>query len=398
MQYRKLGNTGLMVSEIGVGGEWLERHNAEEVKAVMDACFAQGINIVDCWMADPGIRSSLGAGIAGQREDWIIQGHIGSTWQNGQYVRTRDAAACKVAFEDLLARLGTDHVELGMMHYVDEPADWEACTAPDSPFWAYVQELKAAGTIRHIGMSSHSPEVALAAAKSGLVEVIMFSINPAFDMLPATADLDAAFNMDAYDAALGGIDATRAELYRTCEALGVGLTVMKPFGGGRLLDAARSPFGVALTPAQCIHYCLTRPAVAAVMGGYHTPEEADAAVAYETASEGERDYASVLAGAPRHTYRGQCTYCGHCKPCPYDIDIAMVNKFYDLACMAVEAAGNPKKRADRRAAVPASVAGHYAALKSHAGDCIGCGACVRRCPFSVDVPTRMLDARALFGE
>lgn len=47
MQYRKLGNTGLMVSEIGVGGEWLERHNAGEVKAVMDACFAQGINIVD---------------------------------------------------------------------------------------------------------------------------------------------------------------------------------------------------------------------------------------------------------------------------------------------------------------------------------------------------------------
>lgn len=28
---------------------------------------------------------------------------------------------------------------------------------------------------------------------------------------------------------------------------------------------------------------------------------------------------------------GQCTYCGHCKPCPVNIDIAMVNKFYDLA-------------------------------------------------------------------
>ena len=56
MQYRKLGNTGLYVSEIGVGGEWLERHNAEEVKAVMDACYAQGINIVDCFMSEPNVR------------------------------------------------------------------------------------------------------------------------------------------------------------------------------------------------------------------------------------------------------------------------------------------------------------------------------------------------------
>ena len=80
-----------------------------------------------------------------------------------------------------------------------------------------------------------------------------------------------------------------------------------------------------------------------------------------------------------------------------DIDIAMVNKFLDLALMAVEAAGNPKKRAERRAAVPASVAGHYDALKTHAGDCIGCGACLRRCPFGVDVPQRMLIARELVG-
>ena len=53
MRYRALGNTGLMVSEIGLGAEWLERHNAEEVKAVIDCCEAQGINILDCWMPEP---------------------------------------------------------------------------------------------------------------------------------------------------------------------------------------------------------------------------------------------------------------------------------------------------------------------------------------------------------
>ena len=44
---------------------------------------------------------------AGKREKWIIQGHIGSTWQKGQYVRTRDLAQVKPAFEDLLQRLGS---------------------------------------------------------------------------------------------------------------------------------------------------------------------------------------------------------------------------------------------------------------------------------------------------
>ena len=87
MRYRELGKTGLSVSEIGLGGEWLERHNAKEVREVIDRCEELGINILDCWMSEPEVRSKIGAAIAGKRERWIIQGHLGSTWQNGQYVR-----------------------------------------------------------------------------------------------------------------------------------------------------------------------------------------------------------------------------------------------------------------------------------------------------------------------
>ena len=108
MRYRALGKTGLTVSEIGLGAEWLERHSAEEVRAVINCCEAQGINILDCWMPEPNVRSNIGAAIAGKRERWIIQGHFGATWQNGQYVRTRDMDKVKPAFEDLLSRLGTD--------------------------------------------------------------------------------------------------------------------------------------------------------------------------------------------------------------------------------------------------------------------------------------------------
>ncbi len=51
MNYRKLGKTGLMVSEIGLGGEWLERHDYAGCKAVIDRAAELGINILDCWMS-----------------------------------------------------------------------------------------------------------------------------------------------------------------------------------------------------------------------------------------------------------------------------------------------------------------------------------------------------------
>lgn len=380
MRYRALGATGLLVSEIGLGAEWLERHNEQECRTIIDACEAQGINILDCWMSEPNVRTNIGKALKGHREKWIIQGHFGSTWQNGQYVRTRDMNQVVPAFEDLLTRLQTDYIDLGMIHYVDTPEDWE--TVVNGPFLQYVLEQKKKGVIRHIGMSTHNPAMAKKAVESGIVEMILFSINPAFDLMPPTEDLNAYF-AEQYDEHLGGMDPIRAELYKLCESRNIGITVMKGYAGGRLFDAARSPFGVALTPVQCIHYVLTRPAVAAIMVGVDNPQHVLEAVAYETASEGEKDYATVLANAPRHAYTGQCIYCGHCKPCPMEIDIAMVNKLYDLAAMQDK--------------VPQSIQAHYDALEHKASECVGCGGCETRCPFHVKISERMKRTATLLG-
>ena len=380
MIYRRLGKTGLMVSEIGLGGEWLERHNEEECRAVIGRAEALGVNILDCWMAEPNVRTNIGKAIAGHRAKWYIQGHIGSTWQDGQYVRTRDLDLCKKNFEDLLARLQTDYIDLGMIHYIDQDEDWN--NAFGGPYIEYVKELKAKGVIRHIGLSTHNPDIAVRAAETGFIEMLLFSVNPAFDLMPPTDNIETYFG-EYEDPSLAGIDPVRARMYRICEESDVGITCMKPYAGGRLFDAERSPFGVALTPVQCIHYCLTRPAVASVMCGYDTPEHVDAAVAYETAGDAEKDYATVLAGAPRHSFSGQCTYCGHCKPCPVDIDIAMVNKLYDLAVM--------------QETVPASVRAHYLSLEHRADECVGCQGCESRCPFGVPVAERMQRTAELFG-
>lgn len=379
MKYRQLGKTGLMVSEIGLGGEWLERHNTQEVKEVIECCEQQGINILDCWMSEPNVRSNIGKAIEGKRERWIIQGHMGSTWQDGQYVRTRDMEKVKPAFEDLLLRMRTDYIDLGMIHFVDEPSEFECIM--NGEFIEYVRDLKKKGIIRHIGMSTHNTAVAKLAALNSEIEMILFSINPAFDLLPPTENLDDLL-ADDYDEHLEGMDPERAALYNICEQTGTGITVMKGYAGGRLFSAETSPFGVALTPVQCLHYALTRPAVASIMAGYDTPEHVKDAVAYETATGAEKDYATVLASAPRHAYSGQCTYCGHCTPCPAEIDIAMVNKLYDLASMQDE--------------VPAAVKAHYQGLSAGAADCIQCGGCEERCPFGVGVIERMTRAQELF--
>ncbi len=381
MRYRELGRTGLRVSEIGFGGEWMDG-TPEETRAVVDAADAAGVNILDCWMPDPTRRSNLGDALLGRRERWVIQGHLGSTWQGEQYVRTRDLAQVRPAFEDLLARFHTDYVDLGMIHYVDRPAEFLELM-DDSPFIGYVRELRAAGTVRHVGLSTHNPEVARMAVENPEIEMILFSVNPAFDMMPATDDLDAYFDERGEQAATDGMRPERAELYALAEETGTGITVMKGYMGGRLFDASKSPFGVALTPTQCLHYALTRPAVASVMVGFGTPAHVAEAVAYENATDAEKDYASVLAGAPRHAYVGQCTYCGHCAPCPKGIDIAAVNKFFDLATSYDE--------------VPDSLREHYRALGATAAECIACRACEGRCPFGVHIAERMAAAAELFG-
>lgn len=380
MRYRDLGNTGLKVSEIGLGGEWLERHNTQEVKEVIEYSAKCGINILDCWMSEPKVRSNIGNAIEKNREHWLIQGHIGSTWQGGQYVRTRNIPQVQEAFGDLLERLKCSYIDLGMIHFVDEIAEFEKIVQGE--FIEYVRDLKKKGTIRHIGISTHNPAVAKLAALQGEIEMMLFSVNPAFDLMPPTEDLNQYFS-DEYDEKLGGIAPERSELYRICEQRGVGITVMKGYAGGRLFSEQTSPFGVALTPVQCLHYALTRPAVASVMVGFDTTEHVDAAIAYETAGEDDKDYASVLAHAPRHAYSGQCTYCGHCAPCPAKIDIAMVNKLYDLATMQEE--------------VPATVRAHYEELSANAKNCIECKGCESRCPFGVKVTERMKKTTELFA-
>lgn len=381
MKYRKLGKTGIKVSEIGLGAEWLQGQTLEESKEIIDYCHKEGINFLDCWMSEPNVRTNIGISIKDTREDWIIQGHFGSTWQDEQYVRTREMDKVIPAFEDLMERLQLDYLDFGMIHFVDELDDFEEIM--NGEFIRYVRQQKEDGVIKHIGLSTHSPTVALLATEVEDIELIMFSINPAFDMLASINNIEVYIEDDTYkDKGLEGLAPERAELYQICKEKDIPLVVMKGYFGGRLLSADDSPFGVALTPVQCIEYCLSRPAVASIMVGVKDVGEVKAAIAYESASLKEKDYAPVLVNAPKNSYEGQCTYCGHCAPCTANIDIAKVNKFYDLA-----------KHHDE---VPESIRAHHNDLTYNASDCIACGSCEDRCPFNVGIVEIMEKAKKLF--
>lgn len=381
MKYRMLGNTGLKVSEIGMGCEGFSENDFKMASELFDVAEENGVNYFDLYASNPGVRKAVGDAMRGRRDKFIVQSHICSVWQDGQYKRTRKIDEVKAGFEEMLRLLQTDYIDVGMIHYCDALDDWEKIVS--GGVLDYARELKAAGRIRHVGLSSHNPQVALTAVESGAIEVLMFSVNPCYDLQPASEDVEELWHPKNYESKLTNMDADRQRLYETCQRLGTGITVMKCFGGGDLLDAKLSPAGAALTVNQCIHYALSRPAVAVVLAGAHSVAQLKQSIAYEDATDEEKDYALAFASFPKISWKGHCMYCSHCAPCPQKIDIAYVTKFLNITVAQKE--------------VPETVREHYAALPHHAGECIKCGVCETRCPFGVAVRENMQRAKKVFG-
>lgn len=381
MEYRQLGKTGIGVSVIALGCEGFMNLQAEQVKTDFDFAIDRGINFVDIYSSNPELRSNIGAALLGRRNNFVIQGHICTAWENGQYLRTRDPKKCVASFESQLQQLRTDYLDVGMIHYIDAVDDFN--TVFGGEIIDIALRLKAEGRIRSLGVSSHNPVVARMAVETGLVDVLMFSINPAYDLQPPSEDVESLFDDRSYERLLQNIDPDRERLYELCESRGVAIDVMKVYGGGDLLSEQNSPFGRALTPVQAIDYALGRPAVSAVMLGCKSCDEIADALKWIDSSAEERDYGSVLAGLEKFSWKGHCMYCGHCAPCSVGIDIASVNKFYNLT--------------QAQGAIAETVREHYKALKHHASECIGCGLCESRCPFGVEIVDSMQRAGERFS-
>lgn len=380
MIYRPIGKTGMNASIIGLGAEHLDNRTYAECEEVIDAALEFDINIIDVFMPGTPVRENISRALKGRRDKVLLQGHIGSVDIREQYDRTRDIAACKKYFENLLRIFKTDTIDLGMMFFIDTEQDYRGVF--ESEFITYVQKLKQEGKIRAIGASSHNPEMAARIVETGTIELLMFSINPAYDMLPIDVYIHSILGKKIEGEMLKGADPKRAYLYQLCENRGVAITTMKTLGAGKLLSPDFSPFSGALTVGQCIHYALTRPAVVSALIGCKTRNEVLEAVNYLGLSDGQRDFSEAIQGY-KGTFKAQCMYCNHCLPCPSEIDIAAVTRLLDAA------------RLDEKN-IPAQIRGQYAALAGKASACIACGSCESKCPFGVSIIDNMQNAGRLF--
>ncbi len=360
MEYRINHRTGDRISVLGFGTSYIAEANERDAVATIQKAYEGGVNYYDLATAEGRTFSYFGTALREVRKKVLYQIHFGANYASGTYGWSTDGETIRRSIEWQLAQLKTDYIDYGFIHCIDEASDWKEYQRNGA--FAYLMQLKEQGVVKHIGLSSHTPATIQRVLDETEVDMLMFSVNPGYD-----------YQKGEY--AKRSVD-ERLAVYRRCEAEGIGISVMKPFSGGQLLDAAISPFGEALTQYQCIQYALDRPGVLTVLPGMSSVAQAEHLLGFFEAAEAEKDYSVIGHFSPSEAV-GKCVYCNHCKPCPMGLDIGIINKYYDLArngdSMAVE---------------------HYRNLEKKADACVQCGHCESRCPFHVKQEERMKEIAA----
>jgi len=375
LNQRTLGRTGIAVTEIGLGTEFLLGVPRDDVVSVVCEAIDHGINYVDMFWAHPQFRDNMGAAFRDRRKDATITAHLGSTLAGDQYAISRDPEVCTDFFHDYLTRMETDHADILFLHNCNTPQDYDAVVSPGG-LLDLAQSFIKQGKARFIGLSCHNVATAFRAIESGAIDVLMFPVNLASYAVPG-----------------------KEELLPACAKHNVGLVAMKVFGGGSLLREKRiieledyqmgrqqmpgapSHYDkpAEITPVQCLAYVLDQQEVATIVPGCKSVEELHAALHVYDSTEEEKDYRHILPAFAQFA-TGECVYCNHCLPCPSKIDIGKLISLLEQG----------------KREITEEIRTSYDELSSKASDCVECGECSDRCPFGVDVISKMKEAAALF--
>ncbi len=150
MRYRQLGESGLTVSVIGLGGNnFGGRLGLEETRSVVDAAIDCGVTLVDT--ADVygdrgGSEELLGQVLAGRREHVVLATKFGMDMGDGTAARG-SRKYIRRAVEASLRRLQTDYIDLYQYHAPDGVTPLEETLAT-------LDDLVTAGKVRYIGSSN----------------------------------------------------------------------------------------------------------------------------------------------------------------------------------------------------------------------------------------------------
>lgn len=335
MEYRVLGKTGLQISRMGFGGIPIQRIDAEGTKQLVHQLKAAGVNFIDTARAYTVSEEYLGYALEGIREDFVL-----ATKGRG---RTKADMAADI--DKSLKNLRTDYIDLYQMHNVT-PEEFPKVMEPGGALEA-LMEAKAAGKIRHIGLTAHSLDTFAMALEQDWVETIMFPYN---------------------------IVETQAEaLIAKAAEKNIGFICMKPLAGGAIEDAALA-----------LRYVCANPNVTVVIPGMAEAKELEQnlAAASDTSQLKQEEKAGFLK--IRSDLGTQfCRRCNYCQPCSVGIGISSAFLFdgylqrYGLRDWAIE---------------------RYMGMNKKASDCIGCGACEQRCPYQLPIRKMLAEVAAHFGK
>jgi len=313
----------MMVSRIGFGGIPIQRLSEDEAVTVVRRCLDLGITFLDSSRAYTTSEGRIGKAIAGRREGLILATKTPS--------RTSDGVASDLNLS--LERLGTDYIDLYQMHGVRDIDDLKTVLATNGPI-TVAQEAKRAGVVKHIGLTSHSLDVAKEAVKSGHFETIMVALNFINDV---------AVN----------------EVLPLAREHDVAVIAMKPLAGGMLNNVTLA-----------FKYLLGFPGVLPLVGIDKTEyvEEIIRIVrapwSMSVIEQREMEHLKVELGTRF------CRNCDYCQPCPQGIGISSVLHARSIV---------------KRYPAERNFTGVLNEIMEKGANCEKCGECEERCPYGLSI-------------
>jgi len=323
METMRLGKTELVIPRLGFGGIPIQRLTEDEAVAVVRRCLDLGITYLDTANGYTTSEERIGKAVAGRREKAIIATKTQS--------RTREGVDEHLKLS--LKRLGTEYIDVYQFHNIADADSYNQIIAPGGAF-DLLKEAKAAGVIRHIGVSSHSMDMAKEMVKSDRFATIMFPFN--------------FITSEAAD-----------ELLPLCREHDVGFVVMKPFAGG-MLDNATIAF----------KYLLQFPDVVTIPGIEKIEEIEEIVQIVEGPQQMTAAEEAEMQRMKDELGTRFCRRCQYCQPCSTEIPITMV----------MTSPSFHKRMPPER-----FFSGNMAETMEKAAECTECGDCEERCPYNLPI-------------
>ena len=317
----RLGSTGIVVNKNGFGALPMQRVSMEEAVQLVRRAFEGGITFFDTARYYTDSEEKLGEALEGIRDKVYIATKTGAS----------TGEALKKELETSLKNLRTDHIDIYQFH---NPA---VCPKPGdgSGLYEAMEEAKAQGMVRHIGITNHRLAVAHEAIDSGLYETLQFP----FCYLADEKDV---------------------ELVEKCKKADMGFIAMKALSGG-LITNSRAAYAFEAQFDNVLP-----------IWGVQRQTELEEFLSYIKNPPAMTDEIKALIEADKKELAGDfCRGCGYCMPCPVGIEINNCARMSLLLRRSPSAAQLTPEAQEKMMKIK---------------ECLHCGRCKSMCPYGLDTP------------